>query len=359
MQQHVLIAEMTSLPEERPPKRARITECSPSEVSNSFERQLDHYTQDGGHHNQQISAETVTIIGEQEKKNRIRKIAQWLSPPDPRPNHDTARQRHEPTTGLWLLRHEEYQRWSAGDIQHLWIHGKAGCGKSVLCSTIIEDLREQFSTDRAIGLAYFYFTFSDDRKQSYDNLLPTLICQLVEQSEDAQSKLAEIQQKAVWDKASTREQEEILITMTASFDKVFVVLDALDESPELDNRRRDLLERLANLVARIPKLSLCATSRDLYDIRKSMERSQFTQISAQASIVNHDIQKYVAAQLRIHCDFRPELLAIIEAKVAQNADGMLVCMIAAKTAADLAAGSDGHSSLWMSSKGSSTPAAKK
>jgi ankyrin repeat domain-containing protein 50 len=58
----------------------------------------------------------------------FRKITDWLSSPDPWTNHDSARQRHEPETGAWLLEHVQYLAWKSGSVRLLWIYGKAHVG---------------------------------------------------------------------------------------------------------------------------------------------------------------------------------------------------------------------------------------
>jgi predicted ATPase len=92
--------------------------------------------------------------------SQFRKVVDWLSPLDPEITHAAARQRHEPHTGTWLFQSGKYQRWRSRDIHHLWLYGKAGCGKTVLCSTVIEDIREYCEGVKIAMYATFYFTFS-------------------------------------------------------------------------------------------------------------------------------------------------------------------------------------------------------
>ena len=121
---------------------------------------------------QVISQTQSSSLGVQEvlsaqQADQYRSTDAWLSPPDPWPNHDSARRRHEPDTGHWLLKSEQYGKWRAGLVRHLWFHGKAGCGKTVLCSTVIEDIRSYCECRPNAGFAMFYFTFSDKQKQIY------------------------------------------------------------------------------------------------------------------------------------------------------------------------------------------------
>ena len=124
------------------------------------------------------TANNVRAILTIQQADQFRKIVDRLSPPDPWTNHNAHRRSHEANTGSWLLQSEQYRRWKTGPSRHLWLYGKAGCGKSVLCSTVIEDVRAHCSSSISSGFAAFYFTFSDNQKQTYGSLLRSLIAQL-------------------------------------------------------------------------------------------------------------------------------------------------------------------------------------
>jgi hypothetical protein len=67
------------------------------------------------------------------------RIQGWLAPSDPHTNHRSARKLHERQIGQWLLETDEYQAWKSGSDRCLWLHGRAGCGETILRSTAIED----------------------------------------------------------------------------------------------------------------------------------------------------------------------------------------------------------------------------
>jgi hypothetical protein len=94
----------------------------------------------------QITAQNQRILDAQQS-DEFRKMVAWLAPPDPGTNHATARQRHESQTGDWLLKSSQYQSWKTGAFRHLWMYGKAGCCKTILCSTAIEDIRNTCEQD--------------------------------------------------------------------------------------------------------------------------------------------------------------------------------------------------------------------
>ncbi|KAH9956096.1 hypothetical protein BC827DRAFT_1386158, partial [Russula dissimulans] len=68
------------------------------------------------------------------------KARRWLSPPDPSINHNTARNTHHEGSAKWFIRGNTFQGWKTGTGSLLWIYGKPGSGKSILSSSVIEDL---------------------------------------------------------------------------------------------------------------------------------------------------------------------------------------------------------------------------
>lgn len=112
------------------------------------------------------------------KDKKWHKVMCWLSAPDEQSNHTVACQKHEPGTGLWFLQCLEYRRWKESRGAHLYIYGKAGAGKTVLCSTLIEDLKSHHTNTEQGILASFYFAFSDEKNRTYDALLASMVSQL-------------------------------------------------------------------------------------------------------------------------------------------------------------------------------------
>lgn len=104
-----------------------------------------------------------------------RNILRWLSSPDPSTNHNAARAKHEPTTGDWFLRSQDFSSWRSGLGQCMFLHGIPGCGKSILCSTIIEDLKHRRDQCSGSDLIYFYFDFNQEKKQTVDGFLRSMI----------------------------------------------------------------------------------------------------------------------------------------------------------------------------------------
>ncbi|GIZ48213.1 hypothetical protein CKM354_001128200 [Cercospora kikuchii] len=267
------------------------------------------------HHQDDVAAQ---------KTERFQMIVEWLSSPDPWTNHQTARQLHEPLSGAWLLQSDLYQDWKNSSTRHLWMHGKPGCGKTVLCSTAIEDIKEHCQNCPNAGYAIFYFSFSETQKQQITHLLRSLIVQLGWR-EPAFSILKQLYNRPNRIALGLGELERTLLACFEAYDTVFLLLDALDESPEDDDVRCGLLEWIVRASQKTSNVQIFATGRKISDIEGSMAKISAEPIAIAPRAVDVDIRRYIATQLdRNHWLSRmdEETKALIEDTISDRADGM-------------------------------------
>ncbi|KAK3636575.1 hypothetical protein LTR56_005359 [Elasticomyces elasticus] len=276
----------------------------------------------------QKSALDVRRILSQADAERLRAILTWLRAPDVTSDHDLAYRRRYPGTGQWFLDSPEYLAWKKGDTGRLWVHGKVGCCKTVLSSTIIEDMCDYCRTRQDSVLAYFYFSFSDERKQSWEALLRSLVVQL------SQGRLAVKSLDDAFDQEYGRGLtvsglEAALAEIIARFHqhnvRVYVVIDGLDECPDSLDGRVALYEALLRLSPNSKHLSILLTSRRSKDIDRFMERFGSSTVEIQSHRVNEDIKIFVQHALATNPAFisvEPATRALITARLGSNADGM-------------------------------------
>lgn len=217
------------------------------------------------------------------------KIMSWVDAPDQTPYHTTACQKHEPGTGQWLLESDTYKTWKTSSSAHLWLHGKAGCGKTVLCSTLVEDLKAHCASVADSALAYFYFSFSDVNSQSYRKLLASLVHQLCS-DQPSYAKLKEAFDRT--QQASVHLLETVLDFQIEQHGNVTLVLDALDELPEGDDRLL-VLDKLLALSSHGANAKVLVTSRGSADIEGTMSGMKALVLPLSVQEVNADIGRYI------------------------------------------------------------------
>ncbi|KAF8265659.1 hypothetical protein EI94DRAFT_1831090 [Lactarius quietus] len=215
------------------------------------------------------------------KWNQLKQLLQaWLSPSDPSTNHNIVQKCRHEGTAMWLFQGKIVIEWrSTGSL--LWIHGKPGSGKSVICSSVIQDIMAACETGSAI-MAYFYFDFRDLNKQTCHDLLRSLVFQLSTHSSLCCDILHRIYEtpKGGTQQPSDDTLQGCLIEMLRllAHGPVFIVLDAIDEcpdSPGLPPPRSEVLQLVKELVdLHLRGLYICAsraTSRPEVDIRAVFE----------------------------------------------------------------------------------------
>lgn len=276
-----------------------------------------------------VVAKDVKDVGERVERLQLddhqRQIKGWLSAPDPSTNYMNALEKRHKGTGLWFTRSKAFKRWKEQPDSFLWLHGIAGCGKTVLSSTIIEHLKTDIGSGQL--LLYFYFDFNDPKKQTFENMLRSLTHQLYQKQSEARGTLNQL-----WelyrdsDHLLTKQSLSAnLLAMLSEVSDTSIVLDALDEA----STRSDILAWLKNL--RETKLSIrfLVTARSEQEIETAFHG--WTQpeswISIRDSDIDKDIRVYVRHMVRHSSELerwqsRPDVQDEIEAELIEGADGM-------------------------------------
>ncbi|KAK1728694.1 uncharacterized protein BDZ83DRAFT_529345, partial [Colletotrichum acutatum] len=251
-------------------------------------------------------------------------IRAWLNAPDATFNFTEACAKKHPGTGTWFVNGPEFTRWLEESNSFLWLKGFAGCGKTVLSSTVIQHTLRHRRSNLSVGLCFFFFSFNDDSKQDASGMLRALILQLSDQLEYAPSALRRIhdlgQKHNV--QPSTADLLRCFRQVSQLFQSVYVILDALDESPR-ETSRFDLLEILKEIRAWTElRLHLLVTSRDEVDIREGIEAEEQTTILMKHEGIDDDIASYVSQYLQRRLKRWNEHHSLIEKVLTEQAHGV-------------------------------------
>ncbi|KAF4785056.1 pfs domain-containing protein [Colletotrichum scovillei] len=285
----------------------------------------------------QIEATTRETFEKVEQWNagdRSGKLHSWLSAPDPSIDHNKASNLHHEGTGQWFLDTKKYLLWKTNPGSSLWLYGGPGCGKTILSSTIIRDLRDS----KGICL-YFYFTFTNTEKQSLDGAIRSLIEQLYRQSKAAREYL-----DSVFESRGASSSQPDIDSLCSWFNamlgiagEVWIVLDALDERDLLREcqqghalKNKGLLQWIKILLeSEGANFHILVTSRQEEDIRRVLKDiiPKDMQISLRNMSVNKDIRAFIRSTLKTWGDL-PEWRnnqssrGKVEQYLSGNANGM-------------------------------------
>jgi NACHT domain len=220
------------------------------------------------------------------------KIIQWLQYTDPSTNHNAACERREPLTGNWLLQSDDFATWRREPKQLLWLHGIPGCGKTILSSTVVEHIKAICKKDSQCQYLFYYFDFSDSKKQEVAGLLRSLLAQLA--SRDLKT-LKEVERLYNQNGCGKQQPDKksllsILISVLRSPLRTYLIIDALDEC----SQRGEMLRMLSDIYRQCSEeVNVLVTSRKERDIELVLDRLASSSIGIQQTVVDADVRVHL------------------------------------------------------------------
>ena len=143
-------------------------------------------------------------------------------------------------------------------------------------------------------MAYFFFDFKDTAKQDVHAFLSSVLVQLSSQSDSFRNILLEFY--SAHQRGSEQPSDGALMQCLEKMLKVpsniplFLIVDALDECPDISGVRERVLKLVVELVGlHLSNLRICLTSRPEVEIRKVLE--PLTSTSNRISLHDEDGQK--------------------------------------------------------------------
>ncbi len=224
-------------------------------------------------------------------------IRDWLKAPDATANHNAAFAKRHPGTGIWFVKSPLFTTWLTEENSFLWLSGFAGSGKSILSSTAIQFAFRHRRSNPQIGIAFFYFVFNDKSKQDESAMLRALLMQLSGQLQDGHLDLTRLHDLYKTGIPPSSALTDYLRRLIQRFHDVYIVLDALDESPRLGARENvlDTIEVIRKWS--LPGLHFLVTSRGEPDIRNSLELFLGQEVKMKNAGIEKDITDFISSRL--------------------------------------------------------------
>lgn len=235
---------------------------------------------------------TVSVLEESRSS-----LFTWLSPISSEDTHDAMLKLQYPGTCTWILDTAQFVNWTHHDgAWILWAHSITGAGKTILAASIIKHLQEKSCPDEAV--AYFYFDHRYSDRQDIRSFLATIVVSLAAQSAAYLGAISKRlnDARSVGRSPSIKLLQECISECPTWFETIFIVLDALDESSDIDTSMSQLL-CLGSQGRK--KIKLFVTSRTSTTVQASLEEleDEYLAIALEQNLVHGDIFKYVEGEV--------------------------------------------------------------
>ncbi|KFY72189.1 hypothetical protein V499_07656 [Pseudogymnoascus sp. VKM F-103] len=262
----------------------------------------------------------------QERHKEHDVVLDWITPLNYGPQHNDFINRRHVGTGKWLLESPEFKEW-VETSKTLFCPGMPGAGKTILTSVVIDELNNRFQDDKSIGVAYLYCNFRRQHEQRAEELLASLLKQLIQRQRSIPNNVQTLYNRYKWEKKQMSFAEilsSLRLVATTIYSRVFIIVDALDECQVSDSGRTKFLEAILNLQAECKtRINIFATSRFIPEIRE-----RFTD-AIQREIVAHpdDVRRYIDGHIQglPRCVRQsPDLQDEIKKRIANAVDGMFL-----------------------------------
>ncbi|KAG2361077.1 hypothetical protein BDR07DRAFT_92543 [Suillus spraguei] len=272
------------------------------------------------------------------KDKERREFLEWMSPVFCDDKHTICHGQRNPETGRWIFHADQYKTWNSSDCAFLWLNGQPGYGKTILASSIIDELQGSAEAGSQT-LGYFYCNFRDDRTTNAAAVLRSLVVQLLQQSKDdwfATIHEPELQGynlislRSLWQQQRDKKPHptdlgllrKVLVEASTLVHRPVLVIDALDECKDYP----DLVGHLVNLAEdEDARLRLLVTGRSEQDIKKVFHDLPTISLEDSAKQMKADIDLHIEKQLktqeRLSC-LSDELKKTILEKLSEKAEGM-------------------------------------
>ena len=231
------------------------------------------------------------------KQNIHRQILEAIPSVDIELKHKKLQNLRYPGTGSWIFEDGIFREWrNSAQSSMICCHGIPGCGKTVLASTIIDEIQVASLEVRVI---YYYCDYSDKRTLQIDRIVGTLLKQFFLNGLVPEEIEARIPQNYIESRRMLGASEliDLMRFVVKSGSPIFVILDGLDEcEKEIRQQTIDMFCHLSNIKDAIIKaLILCRDEDQLLSLRalQGIQRIRITPMALEG-----DIKSFVAGSVR-------------------------------------------------------------
>ncbi|KAL6914882.1 hypothetical protein FSST1_012642 [Fusarium sambucinum] len=212
-------------------------------------------------------------------------------------------EKYQGTCG-WILKNKSIRSWaeSKPNTPALWLKGSAGTGKSVLCTQLVNFLKET----RFVICHFCTYVYATSTM--HEQILKSLLLQILRRDADLSAhvyKICVMEKKSPSTPILENLLQELFASMSSEPSKVeyvWVIIDGLDEC---DSDKQLRLVRLINRLTSkpvVPGSTACkvlVSSRPPSTPLDRLMRKQIVSLSEEKSVLNEAVRQYVGQRLTL------------------------------------------------------------
>ncbi|KAK0759107.1 hypothetical protein N5P37_008596 [Trichoderma harzianum] len=194
-----------------------------------------------------------------------------------------------------------------------------GAGKTILTSIVVDYLVSKFRHGD-VGIAYIYCNFHRHHEQSTGDLLASILKQLAETQPLLPESVTDLynSHQSRRTRPSVDELYKTLQSIIASYSRVFIIIDALDECQTSNNSRIKFLFKLFDIQGE-SHINIFATSRPIPEVQEKFKESAVIEVRAHTD----DVKNYLESQIsQSDSEFLNICREDIKTKITEAAEGM-------------------------------------
>ncbi|RXW23767.1 hypothetical protein EST38_g2088 [Candolleomyces aberdarensis] len=237
-------------------------------------------------HNYNISAPPGD--GDETDDKLIEQICKWLTKVSFGSIYSESSSKATEGTGIWFVESEKFRRWKLGGTKILWGTGKPGAGKTTLSSIAIKHLQKDDDVAHQAPVIFAFCRYTE--KYSPTEIFASWIQQLLLRDTSGLEHVRKSFRTHERDdsRPSDVELHQLMSAIVKKFNRVFIVLDGLDEADE--DARKPLLDFVNSLPSNTHALIM---SRPLGSLQRLFPCAVQVDVEAR----NEDIERFVEKKI--------------------------------------------------------------
>ena len=268
-------------------------------------------------------------LAKAEKESKYRRMIAAIPAVDMQAKHGNLQALRHPGTGAWIFEDRAFKDWKAStQTSTLFCRGIPGCGKTVLASTIVNELQSS-EAGADCRVIYYYCDYTNQLTLQPSRIFGTLLRQSILNDEIPEA-IEKRMPLGLIESGQSFELQDVVDLLCLAFQHSrlhYVILDGLDEcGKEARAQVMSVLDRLLGLGSALLKILILCREED--QLLRTLNQVPHIRITPEAS--KSDIESFVIGSVRAKIQSKqlrirnPKLELEIVSELVSKAQGMFL-----------------------------------